>query len=147
MGLTTTARTLRTRSPWGFTLTELMVVIMVMGLMATLTAPPMYRYIQSHRLRTGTDRMMADLQYARSLSVARGDILRFTATTAGYQLVNPNTAQVIRQYNFEHDLVLDAAVTVDFFPWGMADAAVLNISNKTGTNQINVLPTGIVEVD
>ena len=76
MGLMKTARTLRTRSRWGFTLTEMMVVIMVMGLMATLTAPPLFRYIQSHRLQTGTDRMMADLQYARSLSVARGDILR-----------------------------------------------------------------------
>ena len=89
---------------------------------------------------------MADLQYARSLSVARGDILRFQATPAGYTLFNPNTGDMIRQHNFDHGLALDNDAIVDFFPWGMADAAVLNLSNATGANQINIMPTGIVEV-
>lgn len=142
-----TAYTNRGLARRGFSLTEMMIVVMVIGLMATLTAPPLFRYIQTHRLQTDTDRMMADLQYARSIAVTNGAILRFQATPAGYQLMNPNTAEVLRDHNFDHGLALDANVTVDFFPWGMADAAVFNISNKTGANQISVLPTGIVEVD
>ena len=130
----------------GFSLTEMMIVILVIGIMATVSMPPMFRYIQSNRLRTDTDRMAADLQYARSLSVARGDILRFQSTPAGYTLTNPNTGVVIRQHNFDHGMALGGNAVIDFFPWGMADAAVLTISNSTGTNQINVMPTGMVEV-
>ncbi len=130
----------------GFSLAEMMIVILVIGIMATVSMPPMFRYIQSNRLQTDTDRMAADLQYARSLSVARGDILRFQSTPAGYTLTNPNTGLVIRQHNFDHGMALDGNAVIDFFPWGMADAAVLNISNTTGTNQINVMPTGMVEV-
>ena len=36
----------------------------------------------------------------------------------------------MRTKNFEHGLALDAAVTVDFFPWGMADNAVLNVDER-----------------
>ena len=130
----------------GFTLVEMMVIIVIVGLMATVSAPPLFRYVQSNRLQTSVDRMAADLQYARSLSVANSQILRFTATEAGYQLLNPNTGVVIRGHEFEHGLGLDVDQTADFYPWGMADARIFNLSNNSGARQINLLPTGLVEV-
>jgi prepilin-type N-terminal cleavage/methylation domain-containing protein len=130
----------------GFSLTEMMIVVMVIGLMATLSAPPLFRYMQSHRLQSDTDRMMADLQYARSVAISHGDILRFQATPDGYRLFNPNTNVVLRNHEFDHGLALNADVVVDFFPWGMSDAAVFKISNKAGVNEISILPTGLVEV-
>lgn len=131
----------------GFSLTEMMIVILVIGIMATISAPPMFRYIQSSRLQTDTDRMAADLGYARSLAVSTGEILRFQATPAGYTLFDATSGDVIRQRNFDHGLTLDGNAIIDFFPWGMADAAVMNMTNVSGTKQISVLPTGIVEVD
>jgi len=130
----------------GFTLAEMMIVILVIGLMAAITAPPLFRFMQSNRLQTNTDRIVADLQYARSLSISNGRILRFSATEAGYQLTDPLSGQLLREKNFPRGLELDAAVTVDFFPWGMADATVLTLSNHAGDSAINILPTGIVEV-
>lgn len=130
----------------GFTLSEMMIVILVIGLMAAITAPPLFRFMQSNRLQTNTDRIVADLQYARSLSISNGRILRFSATEAGYQLTDPLSGQLLREKNFPRGLELDAAVTVDFFPWGMADATVLTLSNPSGDTAINILPTGIVEV-
>jgi len=130
----------------GFTMVEMMVVIGVVGILATFSAPPIFRYVQGNRLRTNADRMAADLQYARSLSIANSEILRFSATPAGYQLTNPNTGVVIRETNFAHGLSLPDERTADFFPWGMADQTVFTISNAAGDIQINLLPTGIVEV-
>ncbi len=130
----------------GFTLVEMMVVIGVMGILATVSAPPIFRYVQANRLRTNADRMAADLQYARSLSIANSEILRFSATPAGYQLTNPNTGVVIREVTFAHGLSLPDARTADFFPWGMAEQTIFNVSNAAGNVQINLLPTGIVEV-
>jgi len=130
----------------GFTLSELMVVIIIIGLMSAVTAPPLFRYMQSNRLQTSTDRMVADLQYARSLAISNGQILRFSATEAGYTLTDPTDGRLLREKNFDHGMALDAAVSVDFFPWGTANAANLEISNKSGMNQIAILPTGVVEV-
>ncbi len=130
----------------GFTMIEMMVVIGVVGILATVSAPPIFRYVQANRLRTNADRMAADLQYARSLSIANSEILRFSATPAGYQLTNPNSGVLIREANFAHGLSLPDNKTADFFPWGMADATIFTISNNAGNVQINLLPTGIVEV-
>jgi len=135
------------RGRGGFTLVEMMVVIGIVGILATISAPPIFRYMESSRLQTNTDRMAADLQYARSLSISNSQILRFTTTLAGYKLTNPNTGDVIRERAFDHNMVLGAAQSSDFYPWGMADAKIFNISNHSGARQINLLPTGIVEVN
>jgi len=130
----------------GFTLVEMMVVIGVVGIIATISAPPIFRYVQSNRLQTNADRMAADLQYARTLSIANSQILRFTSTPVGYQLLNPNTGVVLRETDLSHDLSLAVNQSADFYPWGMADATIFNIANGAGNIQINLLPTGIVEV-
>jgi len=136
----------KTSNRHGFSLIEVMVVLSVVGILATVSAPPIFRYVQGNRLRTNADRMAADLQYARSLSIANGQILRFASTPLGYQLTNPNTGVVIRQIAFSHDMALAVNQVADFYPWGMADTRIFNITNNTGTVQINLLPTGIVEV-
>lgn len=126
---------------------EMMIIIIIVGIIASISAPPIFRYLTSHRLQVGADRMVADLQYARSVSIANAQILRFTATPGGYQLTNPISGDVIRQANFDHGLALGLAQTADFYPWGMADPAVFNIANGAGGRQITLLPTGIVEVN
>jgi hypothetical protein len=90
--------------------------------------------------------MAADLQYARTLSISTSTILRFASTPTGYQLTNPISGDIIREKNFEHGLELQINQTADFYPWGMADPAVFNISNSTGAMVVNLMPTGIVEV-
>jgi len=39
-----------------------------------------------------------------------------------------------------------ADTTVNFFPWGSADSSNLSLDNGINTIQLQVLPTGIVEV-
>lgn len=130
----------------GFTLVEMMLVISLVGVMAAMAAPPFVRYLASNRLATQADRMVADLQYARSLSVSNAQILRFSVTEAGYTLTNPISGVVLREYDFGAGLGLDVAQTADFFPWGMADPVVFTMSNPAGTKQITLMPTGLVEV-
>lgn len=131
----------------GFTLVEMMLVISLVGVLAAMSAPPFFRYLASNRLATQADRMVADLQYARSLSVSNSQILRFSATETGYTLTNPVSGVVIRDNNFCEGLGLATAQTADFFPWGMADPVVFTLTNHAGTRQISVLPTGLVEVN
>jgi prepilin-type N-terminal cleavage/methylation domain-containing protein len=130
----------------GFTLVETMLVICLVGVMASMAAPPFFRYLASNQLATQADRMVADLQYARSLSVANSQILRFSVTATGYELTNPLTGTVLRESAFSSGLNLDRDQVADFFPWGMADQTVFNLSSHAGAKQITLLPTGLVEV-
>ena len=130
----------------GFTLVEMMLVISLVGVLAAMSAPPFFRYLASNKLATQADRMVADLQYARSLSVSNSQILRFSTTETGYTLTNPVSGVVIRDSNFGAGLGLAAAQTADFFPWGMADSVTFTMTNHAGTKQISLLPTGLVEV-
>jgi len=130
----------------GFTLVEVMMVILLIGLLASVAAPPMFRYLADSRLQTNTDRMAADLQYARTLSITNGEILRFTCDNAGYQVTNPLDGTVYRSQVFSKGMTLDSAQSADFFPWGMADASVFTIQSGTEARLVTVLPTGMVEV-
>ena len=129
----------------GFTLTEIMIVIMIVGIMATIAAPPLFRYVASNRLQTQTDRLAADLLYARALAVSTNSNMRFTSTADGYNLTNA-AGDVVREREFKHGLNLAQEQIANFYPWGMADARVFNMTNSTGTLTVNLMPTGMVEV-
>ena len=130
----------------GFTLVEVMIVIVLVGLLAAMVGPPMYGYLQAHRLQTGTDRLVADLQYTRAQAITRGVVLRVSTTVNSYSITDPSNGAVLRQQNLDQGVGLAIAQQTNFYPWGMAEASVFNISNTTGAKQISLLPTGIVEV-
>lgn len=130
----------------GFTLVEMMLVLSLVGVIGALSAPPFFRYLASSKLQVEADRMVADLQYARSLSVSNSQILRFSSTATGYTVTNPVSGAVIRNHGFCEGLGLGAEQTADFYPWGMSDPVVFTMSNHTGSKQINLMPTGLVEV-
>ncbi len=129
----------------GFTLTEIMIVIMIVGIIASIAAPPLFRFVASNRLQTQTDRLAADLQYARQLAVSTNSTMRFDTTDDGYKVTNA-AGDVIRERELKHGLDLGADHTANFYPWGMADSEVFNLSNSTGTLTVNLMPTGMVEV-
>jgi prepilin-type N-terminal cleavage/methylation domain-containing protein len=130
----------------GFTLAELLVMIGIIGLLAAISMPSVIKYVRSNRLATTTERMAADLQMIRSLSIANGRIYRVAATGDGYVVTDPVTGDIIRDREYEQGVNLVADTTVNFFPWGMADAAVFNLHNNVGARSITLLPTGVVEV-
>ena len=130
----------------GFTLVEMMIVVVIIGIMSSISVPPLFRYVASHQLQTNTDRMASDMQYARSVAISNGQTINFVATAAGYTATNNLSGLVIRQVVFDEGVALAADTTVKFFPWGMADDAIFRLSSAAGTYELSLLPTGIVEV-
>ncbi len=130
----------------GFSLVEMMMVLLLIGLVAGIAAPPMMRHLRSTQLQTQTDQLAADLQLARSMSIANSSVIRFASTTAGYQLINPADGSIIKEREFDDGLALDGDSDVFFFPWGMADQHTYNLQTGAMARQVNVLPTGMVEV-
>lgn len=131
----------------GYTLVELMVMLGLIGLLISISVPSIQGYIRANRLDVSCDELTSDLALTRSLAVARGRILLFSATTAGYTITDPGTGVLIRGRTFSGDVSLGSAAQANFFPWGAADATILDLGNGCQTRTVNILPTGIVEVE
>lgn len=130
----------------GFSLVEIMMVILLIGLLAGVSGPAMFSYLRSNQMQTRVDTMVADLQYSRAMAVSTGEIHRFDATITGYTVTNVVTGVTLRTENFDEGAKLDKAETADFFPWGMASTKTLNLTHHNMKREIQILPTGMVEV-
>lgn len=56
----------------GFTLIELVTVLVIAAILAGLAVPAMSRFVESHRVTTTTNNLIADLTYTRSEATKRG---------------------------------------------------------------------------
>jgi type IV fimbrial biogenesis protein FimT len=61
----------------GLTLVELLIVVAVLAVLATLVAPSVRDLVLMQRLRSINSQLVTDLQFARSEAVARGVMVRF----------------------------------------------------------------------
>ena len=80
----------RTRLPQGrrgFTLTELLVVVLIMALMAAMAGPRMMRWVQTIGQRGAYNQLASDLALARIQAVRQG-------TTVSLRIIDNDTYQV-----------------------------------------------------
>jgi prepilin-type N-terminal cleavage/methylation domain-containing protein len=63
----------------GFTMLEVMVVLVIIGIATGIVAPRMHAYLARNRVRVALNRLAADLAYARAVAVSSGSgsVLRF----------------------------------------------------------------------
>jgi prepilin-type N-terminal cleavage/methylation domain-containing protein len=63
----------------GFTLPEVMVVLVIVGIAAGIAVPKMHAYLARNRIRVALNRLAADIAYARAVAVSSGSgsVLRF----------------------------------------------------------------------
>lgn len=68
----------------GFTLIELMVVVAVLAIVATVAVPSFQQLIENNRLATESNRILSAISFARSEAVRVGDDVSLTADGGGF---------------------------------------------------------------
>ena len=72
---------MRKRPTTGFTLIELMVTVSIMAIIAMIAAPALQTFVDKTRLKGATDRLYADMQFARSEAVKRNSSVSISFST------------------------------------------------------------------
>lgn len=77
-----------TAVPAGFTLVEMVIVLLIIGIVTAVGAPRMIDALSYHRVESATTRVLADLRLARSHARAnsQAQAVQFTTSTDSYTL-------------------------------------------------------------
>lgn len=105
----------------GFTLIEVMLVVLILGIAAAV-AVPMMSSAGSMQVRSAANMIAADLEYAKSMAISRGQpySVLFDKTTESYRVLDHNAAVIthpVKKGNyvidFKNDSRLDRVNIVD----------------------------------
>jgi type IV fimbrial biogenesis protein FimT len=140
---------LRGRRTAGFSMMELMIVVVIMGIIASIAMPAMGGMVSRQRLDSATRQLTQDVGYARMLAVRSGEPTRVEITAGGYQIFRGTATTPLRSVNLaqEYPGVSASTGTVRFNTRGMLQpgAAVdLSLQHGPRTRQMQVFPTGRV---
>jgi general secretion pathway protein H len=86
---------MKTRSRSGFTLIELTIVLLILGIAAAV-AVPMMSSAASMQIRSAANMLAADLEYAKSMAISRGQVywIVFDAANEAYQIQDVNDTTI-----------------------------------------------------
>lgn len=139
----------------GYTLAELLIVIVIAGIVATMAAPRLSNFLRHLSARSATSTVVADLTLARTQAVREGRTvsLRVTSATA-YQVTVDNGANPIRTIKTvdvartQKKVTLTPSPTViSFDPRGMlraGSASELRVARGTQTDTVSISAVGRV---
>lgn len=128
----------------GFTLIEVMVVISVIGLLLTLTVPPLSRFIDSSRLIGASNDLIGDIHFTRSLATVKRRTYRIEFENNRYRIIEDSTDEVVRTRTMPQGFVIVASTDPRFFAWGLTEMANLKISKGTKTKNLILTSNGNV---
>jgi prepilin-type N-terminal cleavage/methylation domain-containing protein len=129
----------------GFTLTEMMIVVSIVGILAAITVPNFAEYLRRTREAGSQNQLMSDLYYTRSLAIAKRRTMQVTFTDSQYQVIDTVDGTVERTRNAPRGVIFNATVNPNFYAWGLADAADITLTGSDGARTVTLLPSGSVE--
>ncbi len=126
----------------GYTLSELMVVVAVIGILAAITVPSFSGYLKRTRVEGSRNQLIADCYLARSLAISRRETITVVFAADSYQLINGG-GTVFRTTPAADGVTFAASGDPNFYAWGLADAVDITIDGAANSSSVNVSPTGV----
>jgi type II secretory pathway pseudopilin PulG len=141
---------------FGFSIIELIAIVAILGIMASIAGPAMSRIVRHQRVNRATTLITSDLQNAFATAARQRQPVRIQADNANrsYEFVDRFTGKVLRIRTFYGDtseyklnVLTFAPATIDVFPDGISSARLtVDLANGDYSKQITVSTAGFVRV-
>jgi prepilin-type N-terminal cleavage/methylation domain-containing protein len=140
----------------GFSILELILVVVIFGILATIAGPAMSRVVRHQRVNRAASIIASDVQNAFAVAARQRQPVRIQAdaSTRSYQFVDRATGTVLRIRTFYGDtseyrlssLVFTPA-TIDVFPSGVSSSAIIiDLANGDYSRRITASSAGFVRL-
>jgi prepilin-type N-terminal cleavage/methylation domain-containing protein len=140
----------------GFSIFEIAIVLVIIGILAAMTGPAMSRIVRHQRVNRAAMIIVSDMQNAFAVAARQRLPVRIQAdaSTRSYQFVDRKTGTVLRIRAFYGDTseyrlssLVFSSPTLDVFPNGVSSVPdTINLANGDYSKQITVSTAGFVRV-
>jgi len=140
----------------GFSLFEMLIVVAILGIMATMVGPAMSRIVRHNRVNRAATVIASDLQNAFAVAARQREPVRIQAdaATRSYQFIDRKTGAVLRIRTFYGDTseyrltkLEFSPTTVDVFPSGVSSAKItIDLANGDYSKVITASTAGFIRV-
>ena len=140
----------------GFTMVETLVVVALIGILATMVGPAMSRIVRHQRANRAAMVIAADLQNAFAVAARQREPVRIQADapSRSYQFIDRKSGAVLRIRTFYGDTseyrltsLVFTPTTIDVFPSGISSSAVtINLANGDYAKTITASTAGFIRV-
>jgi prepilin-type N-terminal cleavage/methylation domain-containing protein len=145
-----------TRGLKGFSLFELLIVVVILGIAATMVGPAMSRIVRHQRVNRAAKIIVSDIENAFAVAARQREPVRIQAdaSTRSYQFVDRKTGTVLRIRAFYGDTseyrlssLVFTPTTFDVFPNGISSSAVtIDLANGDYSKRITASTAGFVRL-
>jgi prepilin-type N-terminal cleavage/methylation domain-containing protein len=120
-------------SGYGFTLAEILLVVLIIAI-AAMIAVPMMGSMDSVQIRSAANMIAADLEYAKSMAISRGQNFSVVfETTKSYQIFKDEGGTLVR---IEHPVKKTPDYIVNFSADSRLDKVVIESADFDSSNTI-----------
>lgn len=143
----------------GFTLVELMVVVAIVAITATLAAPNFAQMLANYRVRSAAEGILTALNFARAEAVRRNSPVSFSlsAGSSGWTVSQVSSTATLQTHSNNEPATSvtsgTAATAVTFLPTGLVQAGTqlgqVTVSSPVDgsqTRRINVFGGGLIRM-
>lgn len=140
----------------GFSLFEMLIVVAILGIMATMVGPAMSRIVRHNRVNRAATVIASDLQNAFAVAARQREPVRIQAdaATRSYQFIDRKSGAVLRIRTFYGDTseyrltkLQFTPTTIDVFPSGVSSAKItIDLANGDYSKTITASTAGFIRV-
>jgi Tfp pilus assembly protein FimT len=141
---------------FGFSMIELLVIVAILGIMATVAGPAMSRIVRHQRVNRATTLIAADLQNAFATAARQRQPVRIVAdnVSRSYIFVDRFSGITLRMRSFYGDTteyklttMTFTPATIDVFPDGVSSARLtVDLANGDYSKQISASTAGFIRI-